>query len=402
MNIVGVTANGIRIVGWTAVSIRRSMDQVADEFSLELVNQNVQGVGGLDVFQVPTNAKMSAADVISNAAEVVIDIDGAPIVTGYLDDYSMDHDARRATMRVGGRSKAGDLVDCAAEKAGGIWKKATLQEIARDLCLPFSITVSDEYNLSGEPFARFRLEPGESCYEAITRAADMRQALVLSDEYGDLYITRANDAAPTDILELGFNVLSGSHQKSLRDRFSTYKFRGQTEASDDWSGDKAGELEGSAEDSGVERYRPYLVNNGKQRSNLDLGKRAVWERNVRAGRSIRYRCTVADWTTASGRPWTPNVVVRVNDKVAGLDQEMLVCSVELTLNKDERLCHLELVDRAAYDPDPRAKLPKLVDPGPSAAATVGRLYGVGIEEPGQGVPFPATSWRAPLLPPRRG
>lgn len=388
MNEVGVTANGIRIVGWTGVTIRRSMDQVADEFSLELVNQNVQGVGGLGVFAQPTRSSRSAADVISNAAAVVIDIDEQPIVTGYLDDYTMDHDAQRSSMRVGGRSKAGDLCDCAAEKTGGIWKKATLQEIARDLCLPFGITVSDPDGLSGKAFERFRLEPGESVYEAVTRAADLRQALVLSDEFGDLYIARANADAPVDMLELGVNIISASYQKTLRDRYSVYKFKGQTEASDDWNGTKTTKLKGSAEDSAVERYRPYLVNNLKQKSNEDLGKRAAWERNVRAGRSIRYRCTVPEWTSAvGGKPWAPNTIVRVKDAWAGIDEDMLLCSVEFQLTPQQRVAHLELVDPCTYDQNPKAKLPKLADSSEFAGATTtGNLFSVGVAPP-QGRPW---------------
>lgn len=377
---VGLTSNGVKLMGWSNVSIRKSLDAICDDFSFELTNQRA-GVTKKDV--------LNAADQLRGAEKVVIDIDGEVVLTGYIDEIGVDYDARRVSMRVSGRSKTGDLCDCAAiyspgkdKGVAGVWKKAPFETIARDLCRPFGVLVIDSASVGGKDFERFRLEPGESVVEALQRAAELRQVVLVCNSKGNVEFVRAAETPSGASLEYGVNILSAGAQHTLRDRYSVYRFRGQTFAEDAWSGRQASQLKGEIADENVGRYRPYLVNNGKAKSSEDLGKRAVWERNTRAGRSVRYRCTVEEWTTkkAGKKAWLTNQLVHVKDPLCNIDADLLVTSVEYVLSDNERITRLELCDRTAYVQHAKAKLPKAIEPYSTPAGAVPRLFEIGAPD----------------------
>ena len=81
---------------------------------------------------------------------------------------TVNYDRGAHTIAVRGRDATGDLVDCSAASKPGEWKDARLEEIASALCEPFGIRVTREVD-TGAPFARFRIEEGESVFEAIER-----------------------------------------------------------------------------------------------------------------------------------------------------------------------------------------------------------------------------------------
>lgn len=335
---VTLSTGGVTVGGWTSVSVRKSLGDFADGFSLECPHQ-----------RTTSGVERMANELVSNE-EVVIAIDGIAVLTGYIDTHDIDYDAKGASVRIAGNSRVVDLVDSSAEHASGAWKQATLQEIARDLCLPYGITVTDAGNVSGKPIQRFRLEKGEQVFDAIARAAELRGAIVTCDADGNVELVKASDTPSGVTLELGVNVFAGGCRRSTRGRHSVYKFKGQTAA----NGKKT---TGEVVDEDVSgRYRPMVVL--KQKPREDLVARATWERNVRAGKSLRYRCTVEEWTAPNGALWDVNMLCRVKDSWCGLDEDLLVDTVDFRLDNSERVTSLELVPRCAYDPQPKAFKPK--------------------------------------------
>lgn len=346
---VVVRAGGFDVGGWTSATVRKSIEQVAHEFSLEAINTR-PGQGGAVDLSIDTVHRM--ADTLNTDDEVQILIDGQTVVTGYVDELAFEYDAQSASLNVSGRSKTGDLVDCSAISGTGLWNKATIVQIASDLCSPFGISVSAF--VAGvdhlAPFNRFRLEPGETVMEALMRAAETRGVLFLTDADGNLTIERSASFFSGEVLELGTNILRGSVARSYADRHSVYHFKGQTEASDEWSGEKASALEHTVEDPHVGRHRPLVVLGEKQRGKEDVGKRAVFERNVRAGRSERFRYLVEDWTTPTGKLWDVNSLVRVRDPWSEADDlSLLITSAEFAVDANERTTTIELMDRSAFD-----------------------------------------------------
>lgn len=66
------------------------------------------------------------------------------MLTGYIDDFIPSYDADNVEIRVMGRDKTGDLVDCSVVHSSGKWKGVRLEQVAADVCCPFGITVITE------------------------------------------------------------------------------------------------------------------------------------------------------------------------------------------------------------------------------------------------------------------
>lgn len=353
---VTLKANGFKMGGWTTVSIRKSTEQLAHDFSLEVTNQRVGPLGQTVPTGVTTLGVRNAADELTNADECTIEIDGKVIITGFLDTFAFDYDDNAASLRLSGRSKTGDLVDCSAIYKTGVWKDATLARIVADLCEPYGITAFASGPTVLKPFKSFKLEEGETAFDAISRACNQRSVLPITLADGSLACVQASKTPSGAVIELGKNVLEGSVSRDYRDRFSNYLFKGQTAASDDWSGKSASQLEGSIDDTDVERYRPLVVLSQKQRTREDMGNRALWERNVRAGRSARYSYTVDSWTFSSGSIWATggdvwetNTLARVKDEWSDVDEDLLITSAEFNLDANSRTARIELLHRSAFD-----------------------------------------------------
>jgi len=186
-------------------------------------------------------------------------------------------------------------------------------------------------------------------YEALERAARMRGVLVVSTPGGGVVLTRAGGRATKTVLRQGVNILRASLQTSLRERFSDYTVVSQSAGSDERFGMDSSEPHGAAEDKGVRRHRPLVLMAEDQGLDEELQKRAVWECNVRAGRSRRYSCTVRGWLDEEGRVWAPNTMACVEDDWLGIHARLLVSSVVLQKDKEGTTAALELVARETFD-----------------------------------------------------
>lgn len=354
---VTLKCNGRELFGWTSLTIRKSLEQLAHEFSLEVTNQAVGPLGQVIHTGVDVITPRTMADELTDADECTIYVDDQLVITGYVDDFDFNHTAQASTLRVSGFSKTGDLTACSAIYGTGLWTDATIATIANNLCSPYGISVVAFGSNALTPIKRFKLEQGETVYEAIARAAEMRSLLLTTNAQGNLDLLTASTGDAVAALELGGNILAGGVTRTSRDRHSSYLFKGQTAADDAWNGKQASQLSGSIDDQYVRRHRPLIVLSEKQRTKEDLGKRAIWERNVRAGRSVRYRATVEEWTADTGALWEPNINATIRDEWCQIEQDMLVVSAEMVLDGRERVTHLDFMDRSAFDPEPWVKPP---------------------------------------------
>lgn len=319
--------------GWKSGRLSQSLEQLASTWSLDY----------FDAW-----AHNDEPWPIEEGDEVELLIDGERATIGYVDDASSGYAARRWELSVAGRSRLGDLVDCSAVRDGKQWLNAGLTDIAVDLLKPFGMTpgfVIDE----GEPFRRFKFEPGETVQTVLQRAAKLR-GFLLTDDRGELAIARAGSEGLADTLRRGDNILRGRRRGSWRQRFSEYHFCGQTQATDEVTGKSASQLAGSITDPQVDRYRPMVVISGGQDGNKDLGKRALLERNQRAGRSERVIYTVEGFRTSQGALWRPNQLVKVEDDWLRVDATLLVVTVGQRFGPEQPMVtRLELTRPEAFD-----------------------------------------------------
>lgn len=322
--------------GWTELSVTRSIEQFVHSYRATLTDQWAD-----DHKPVPLNA--------GDPAEVYIN--GRRRVSGYIDEDSISYSARSQSLEISGRSKTGDLVDCAAIHKGGQWRDTGLLRIAKDLCRPFGITVSTRVSL-GKRFTNpnFKLQEGETAFDCIARGARMRGVLMLTDSDGNLVFDRRGTTKVTTVLERGRNILSGSVKRSWADRFSRYTVKTQASGTDESYG-KAATLQRSATDRGINRHRPTIIMADNEDSGTELQRRVVWERNVRAGRGLTASYTVPGWEHSEGL-WNENTLVRVIDASARLDDELLITSVTQTRGAGGTKTRIELTFPEAFDVQP--------------------------------------------------
>lgn len=347
MSDASLTVNGKVHSGWTEVSVTRSMETLAHTFDLTFTERWSD-----DSEPVP----------IREGDECELKIDAETIITGYVDDASIDYDANDHTMRVSGRSKTGDLVDCSAIYKKGAWAKQDIETIANNLCGPFGIGVTLQVS-AGDKFPKFNLEDGETVFEALERACRLRGLVMNTSADGELVFTSIGALSTKTVIEYGVNVLKGARAATWKDRFSKYIVKAQSEGDDDNRGSAISQAKVEVTDDVIDRYRPLIIQSECNAIGTGLSKRAAFERNVRAGRAQRLKYTLDGWENDDGI-WAPNTIVRVKDTLLDADAEMLVVSVRLSKGADGTNTELELCDPMALTVEPLSVQPKGGDKSP--------------------------------------
>jgi len=331
-DLVSLEIAGRAFGGWTRVVIRRSIENFAGGFELEV---SERWPGQPDRQLVRTGA----------ACRVRIGQD--TVITGYVDAVRSSYTDQSHRIYIAGRDAAGDIVDCSAVHEPGEWRGRRLEEIANDLCTPFKVPVRAETD-TGKPFAYFRLNDGETVGAAIERMCRHRGVLRMSDGLGGIKIVRAGATRAPAALVLGKNVKSAEGAFDDTERFSDYIVKGQRPGVDLVSADAVVAPSGRAKDTKVGRYRPLIVLAEDAGDEASFATRARWEANLRFGRSRRATYTVQGWR-AAGRLWQPNALVHVRDAYLAIDDEMLIAEVEFTLDSRGTEARIAVTRREAFD-----------------------------------------------------
>ncbi|EGF7273886.1 baseplate protein [Shigella flexneri] len=325
-NTVTLRTDGRLFTGWTSVSVTRSIESVAGYFEL--------GVN------VPPGTDLSG---LAPGKAFTLEIGGQIVCTGYIDSRRRQMTADSMKITVAGRDKTADLIDCAAVYSGGQWKNRTLEQIARDLCTPYGVTVRWELSdkESSAAFPGFTLDHSETVYEALVRASRARGVLMTSNAAGELVFSRAASTA-TDELVLGENLLTLDFDEDFRDRFSEYIVKGYARANgadgDDIDAESIVSRKGTATDSDVTRYRPMIIIADSKITAKDAQARALREQRRRLAKSITFEAEIDGWTRRDGQLWMPNLLVTIDaSKYAIKTTELLVSKVTLILNDQDGL-----------------------------------------------------------------
>ncbi|HAV9096934.1 TPA: baseplate protein [Escherichia coli] len=337
-NTVTLRADGRLFTGWTSVSVTRSIESVAGYFEL--------GVN------VPPGTDLSG---LAPGKAFTLEIDGQIVCTGYIDSRRRQMTADSMKIIIAGRDKTADLIDCAAVYSGGQWKNRTLEQIARDLCAPYGVTVRWELSdkESSAAFPGFTLDHSETVYEALVRASRARGVLMTSNAAGELVFSRAASTA-TDELVLGENLLTLDFEEDFRDRFSEYTVKGYARANgaegDDIDAKSIVSRKGTATDSDVTRYRPMIIIADSKITAKDAQARALREQRRRLAKSITFEAEIDGWTRKDGQLWMPNLLVTIDaSKYAIKTTELLVSKVTLILNDQDGLkTRLSLAPREGF------------------------------------------------------
>jgi len=325
--------------GWKRVEVQRSIEQMAGGFILELTHR----WPGVDV-----------APGLREGLPCQVLLGGDVVITGYIDQFEPDLSDANCSIRVEGRDKTGDLVDCSAVHKGGQWANVLLERIVRDIARPFGISVALQPGLNqGAPFKSFALEDGERAFDAIDRACRLRSVLCTSTPLGEIWLGEAGDTETGVTLQEGVNLKRISATHSWKDRYSRIIVKSQTSGDDESWGAAASQLRSEATDEEIDRYRPLIIQAEHGDNRASLSDRAQWEIGVRMGRGKRGKAVVVGWRTGAngteGGLWQPNTLARVISPRMNLDMDVLIVSCVYTLTEQGALTELTFSRPEAFD-----------------------------------------------------
>lgn len=336
---LSLIANNQVIAGFESIRVTRGVERMPSDFDIALTEH------------YPGEAK---AIQIQPGDSCVVKLGDDTVVTGYIDTYAPQISSRHHTVRIAGRSKCADLVDCSAVWDTGQISGQTVLGIAQKLAKPFGITASLVGVEVGEAIRQFNIRWGETPFEIIERLCRNHALLAYDGTDGNLILSRVGTVKAGSALIQGKNVEAASVAFSMVNRFSEYTARYMPMSlNGDYS--MAGkDIIGSVTDKGMSRFRPlYLIAETNVAGSRDLVmQRATWECARRFGRSGALWVTVDSWRDGKGALWAPNTLVDLDIpelKLAGKTW----CIGEVTYMRDRNgtHAHLMIMHPNAFEPE---------------------------------------------------
>jgi len=357
MSEVILEVNNRNFLGWNRLNIHRSMEELCANFTLQLVDAGVNSEFGH--VQIGDRCRIYVRSEAENIA-----VNEIELLTGYIDEIEKNRSGESTSMSVSGRDITQDLVDCSAVIPSNTWTKASLDKIAKDLAAPFDIYVNNNTN-EEEFFNKLTIQNGETCFSVLERACRQNGVLPLTNRFGELTLQyAASDETPrvADLVD-GENILSISETVNHRARFSEYTVRGQTSGRGNRWSKKTNRLKGTAKDNTLKRHRPLIILAENKTTSKKIKKRANWEAQVRAGRSLVHTVQLVGWFTAGAdesselQPWTPNMAVNLISEPFNVNAKKIITSVDFGLDETGgRVTTLVLKHPDTYAADPSGNI----------------------------------------------
>lgn len=345
---------GRKYGGWKEIRITRGLERCAADFQLAVATR---WPGQDEDWRILPFA----------ACQVLLGDD--VVITGYVDTVETTIDATTHAIRIGGRSRTADLIDCSALIEGGEFRDSSFAAICNAVAAPFGIAVRDPASAGTRPIPAEAADQTETCFAFLERLARMAGILLTDDAEGALLLGRLSEARASGTLKLGANIKAATVSLEVEKRFDRYIVRGQNPGGASWvSGLDAGGNEGARpgtrpqpgvtgviRDDKVPRYRPFVMQAEGEGTGDDARARALWQARRDAGGSVNVKVTVPGWRQEDGRLWQVNERIPVILPQLGFEEELLVATTSFSLtDREGAQTILTLAPPEAFTPEPVA------------------------------------------------
>jgi prophage tail gpP-like protein len=192
---IALTVNGQTFTGWTSIRVTRGITQMAANFDIAVTEPRPSDVNAWKIMPFDTCTLSIGAD---------------RILTGYVDSYLPQMTPSSHAVRIGGRSKTLDLIDCTPDIKSGQFTGYTLVAIARSICALFGIDVVTETDAANYVVANTAIERCETGFTFLERLCRLAGVLACDDENGNLVLTRAGAQRATGRILAGTATISSS------------------------------------------------------------------------------------------------------------------------------------------------------------------------------------------------
>ena len=358
--------DGRAYAGWLELRATRGLERCAADFDMGIVEQ------------FPGQA---TAWPLGPFTPLQLVLGDDPVITGHVDVWAPTMDATNHALRVAGRSKTADLIDCCPAEGTGEFRASALEAIARAMAAPYGIDVENRSGVTAPvPLAAYKRS--DTCFEILEKLA-RQQGVFLSDgNAGQLIIARgpALDAVPVADLVEGKNILSARLKVDVSKRFSRYETRSQQPVAASVSLNPVGgrpvidglsdgnqgsarraqqpatrsitDASGAVTDADVPRLRLRVMEQETAGNGVSAAARATWECATSAGRSVRCEVVVQGWRRPDGGLWAAGDTVALRLPSMRLKRNMAVAQVTWQLNDNGTRTVLELCPPEGLLPEP--------------------------------------------------
>ncbi|WP_343618825.1 phage baseplate assembly protein [Ralstonia sp.] len=348
-----LSVGGYMLSGWTSLRCTRGIERFPSDFEISMT----------ELFPGQANDF-----VVQKGDECILSLGDDPVITGYVDRVVPSISANMHEIRVTGRGKCQDLLDCAAEWPNGQISNCTALDIATKLAVPYGITVNSD--VTGLPIIpQQNIMLGESAYEIIERSARFSALLVYENADGTLELTRAGTTAMASGVQEGVNMESAAVERSMDQRYSEIVcVMIGTNNLLDLNAVNAPAF--TAKDPNVPRHRRRIIIAEAGELGWGVGKqRAIWEVARRSGRSEVVHLTMDNWRDVAGNVWAPNHLIDVlipslkvsGDQAGTVPVRYLISEVTYRLGLDGTHAELTLMAPEAFLPQPVLIQPQFGD-----------------------------------------
>jgi prophage tail gpP-like protein len=330
INQPSLTINGKSYGPWTGIVVDRHIENMSSKLELTVAENWGDGLA-------PWQLKKFDAFTLSFGSDLVM--------TGYIDDYNPSFDENGHSVRISGRSKTAQLIDCSPDFPGGQFRGYALPAIARGVCQPFGITVVDQVG-STLTFPDATLQRTEKGFTFLQRLGRLSSVLLTDNPQGNLVLTQAGSTRASSSLAQGINIKRASARISGVKQFSQYIVLGQSAIGSALAGGLGQEdsgpitpvqtqLRAVATDTSVPLYRPHTLFAEAQLSQAGMQARAEWERNYGYGRTTQLDVTVVGFRQGDGSLWRINQIVGVDAQFLEVNQDLLIIGVKHVMDPSQ-------------------------------------------------------------------
>ncbi len=351
---ITLLVNGKEYGGWTEASVEAGIDRAVRSFSIAVTEKNAVGF---------------ASNRIMPFDAVQLFIGDDLLLTGFVESYIPQIDAKSHGIRIAGHSKTKDLTDCDLDMPAGQFSGFTVAAIARAVCKLFSLNANVLTNLANVVVQNTNPENCEKAFVFLERLGRLAGVLLTDDAYGNLLLTTAGSVKSTTSLVQGKNIWRANAIINVAKRYSDYIVVGQSGigggSTASWGG--AGGIGGSgnalagavqtamravAHDSAVPRYRPRKTVGESQLTLQQMQARANWQRQYAYGQATKATISVQGYRQNDATLWTPNQIVSVHAPALGIDADLLAVKTKFSKGAEGSITEMELGPVEGYTPDP--------------------------------------------------
>lgn len=336
-----------RLKGWKTVSVNRALDAIADTFTFTMVDVWDDSDSPL----VP-NEKCEIYILRTTLGNQKRDL----VLTGYLDSVDIKADGTSITVKIDGRSKTGDLVDCSAEQLpSNSWNDTQLTTIIRDLLFQYDVDLDFVSSSASGKDASLSLtvNSGETIFEIIGRECKKRGILPVTNAYGNLELITSGDRISQDKIVLGENIIDATVTYDYANRFGSYLVKAQKKGDGSGWKNSTNTIYAESSDSVFgSRYRRKIIVLDGAGTNKDAQNTANWEAQVRAGRTGKLSVKLPSWHQSNGDLWEVGTLVYCEIPPLKIQEQLLVNNIAFSQDDGGTIAQLELVNADTYSPAP--------------------------------------------------